>query len=87
VLIIGGFAKGTFTSDLKKLKPKRVSVGRRMMRTWTIASKALRALEAVESPAESAEVKPEAKPEGAKKKKKTARKSSAARPARKKKAA
>jgi rRNA small subunit pseudouridine methyltransferase Nep1 len=86
VLIIGGFAKGTFTSDLKKLKPKRVSVGRRMMRTWTIASKALRALEAVESPAESAEVKPEAKPEGVKKKK-TARKSSAARPARKKKAA
>lgn len=81
VLIVGGFAKGKFTSDLKKPKPKRVSFGNRMMKTWTIASKALRALEAVESSGDTVDTKPKVA------KKKTTRKSSAARPARKKKAA
>ena len=82
VLIIGGFSRGTFRSDLSKLGPKRVSMGTRMMKAWTVASKTLRALESVESPETATKPKKKA---GAKKT--AAKKSSGARPARKKKAA
>ena len=81
VLIIGGFSRGTFRSDLRKLGPKRVSMGTRMMKAWTVASKTLRVLESVESP------ETVTKPKKAGAKKTTAKKSSGARPARKKKAA
>lgn len=81
VLIMGGFSKGTYRSDLRKLKPKRVSFGTRMIKVWTVASKALRALEAAESPEA-----PPAKPKRKSGVKKPAKVSSAARPARKKKA-
>ena len=97
VLIIGGFSKGTFQSDMSKLKPKRVSYGRRMMKAWTVASKTLRALEVVESSGEGdkpekkaekkAEEKTAKKADKKTEKKKSAKRSSAARPARKKKAA
>ncbi|UCE92323.1 MAG: 16S rRNA methyltransferase [Methanobacteriota archaeon] len=80
VLIFGGFSKGTFSSDMKKLNPRRVSVGKRVMKAWTVASKALRALEVVESSGAAGA--------GTKKaEKKASKRSSAARPARKKKAA
>ena len=80
ILIFGGFSKGTFRSDLGKLKPMRVSFGVRMMKAWTVASKTLRALEAAES--SGGEALEEKKPA-----KKPAKKSSAARPSRRKKAA
>lgn len=50
VVIMGGFSKGTFGSDLRKLKARRVSFGDRALKTWTVASKALRAVESVDSP-------------------------------------
>ena len=84
VLIIGGFSKGTFRSDMSKLKPKRVSYGRRMMKAWTVASKTLRALEGAESPGSDAKKEKNAAKKPAKK---SSKKSSTARPARKKKAA
>ncbi|HIH01673.1 TPA: 16S rRNA methyltransferase [Thermoplasmata archaeon] len=80
VVIMGGFSKGTFTSDLRKVKAKHVSLGDRMMKVWTVTSKTLRALEFAEkSSAEPAPKKP-----AAAKKKPAARKASGARRARKK---
>ncbi|UCE45054.1 MAG: 16S rRNA methyltransferase [Methanobacteriota archaeon] len=67
-VIIGGFPKGTFKSDLRKLKPRRISLGARSMKAWTVASKALRSIEAIESQSTSAETtdavrgEPERKP-------------------------
>ncbi len=81
VIIMGGFSKGTFTSDMRKFKPKRVSLGTRMMKVWTVMSKTLRAIEAADYVAETAPVAE--KP--AKKKAKKATATSGARPARKKK--
>ena len=80
VVIMGGFSKGTFTSDLRKVKAKHVSLGDRMLKVWTVASKALRALELADAPP----AEPEPKKAGPAKKKPTARKSSGARRARKK---
>jgi len=45
VVILGGFPKGDFRSDLSKLNPVKVSLGSRMMRVWTVASKVLCAIE------------------------------------------
>ncbi len=47
VVIIGGFSKGTFRSDLSKLRPKprRYSLGDRMMKVWTVTSKVLCSIE------------------------------------------
>ena len=81
VVIMGGFSKGTFTSDLRKIKARRVSLGDRMLKVWTVASKTLRALEFAEAP--PAEPKPKKKA-GAAKKKPAATKASGARRARKK---
>jgi len=80
VIIMGGFSKGTFSSDLRKLKPKRIALGTRMLKVWTVMSKALRAIEAADASAERVEKKTPAK--------KTAKKATAAsgaRRARKKK--
>ena len=40
-IIVGGFSKGTFRSDMSKLKPKRYSLGDRMMKVWTVTAKVL----------------------------------------------
>ena len=48
VVIMGGFSKGTLKSDLTKLRPRRISFGDRMMKVWTVASKAVRAIEAAD---------------------------------------
>ena len=99
VVIMGGFSKGTFSSDMSKLKAKRVPLGGRVLKVWTVASKTLRALEVAKSapepspkstkkkPAEPVAKKPAAKKSSAKKpaaKKSSAKKSSGARRARKK---
>lgn len=87
VIIMGGFSKGTFTSDLRKLKPKRVSFGTRMMKVWTVMSKTVRAIEAADTLGEAtpaAEKKSTAKKKPAKKTAKKATAASGARPARKK---
>lgn len=81
VVIIGGFSKGTFRSDLSKLKPKRYSLGDRMMKVWTVTSKVLCAVDMAEKHADA--FKPEA-PKALKKAK--AKAPSKPRPARKKKA-
>ncbi|HUU07066.1 MAG TPA: 16S rRNA methyltransferase [Thermoplasmata archaeon] len=89
VIIMGGFSKGTFSSDMRKLKTKRVSLGERPLKVWTISSKTLRALEVAESapeplpkPTKKKPAKPAAKESAAKKS--SAKKSSGARRARKK---
>lgn len=40
-IILGGFSKGTFRSDLNLLSPERYCLGDRMMKVWTITSKVL----------------------------------------------
>ena len=57
VVIIGGFSKGTFRSDLSKLKATRISLGPRMMKVWTVAAKCLCA---IDMSAKLAELKPPA---------------------------
>lgn len=44
VVIIGGFSRGSFRSDLSKFKHTRISLGSRMMKVWTVTSKALCAI-------------------------------------------
>lgn len=44
VVIIGGFSKGGFRSDLSKFPHSKVSLGQRMMKVWTVTSKALYAI-------------------------------------------
>lgn len=100
VVIIGGFSRGTYTTDLRQLKKaRRISLGGRMMKVWTVASKALRAAEnATEASAVSSvsadepeKVTKKAGKKTAKKTtkkpaKKTAKAPSESRPSRKKKA-
>ena len=57
VVIIGGFSKGTFRSDLGKLKTTTVSLGPRMMKVWTVTAKCLCA---IDTAAKLAELKPPA---------------------------
>jgi rRNA small subunit pseudouridine methyltransferase Nep1 len=46
VIVIGGFSKGSYKSDLNKLgKPIKVSLGPRMLKVWTVTSKVLCAIE------------------------------------------
>jgi rRNA small subunit pseudouridine methyltransferase Nep1 len=82
VVIMGGFSKGTFKTDMRKLKAKHICLGDRMLKVWTVASKALRAFEFAEPVAEAAPAEPVAAERA--KKKPAARKSSGARRARKK---
>ncbi|MGD9963085.1 MAG: 16S rRNA methyltransferase [Thermoplasmata archaeon] len=81
VVIIGGFSKGTFRSDLSKLKPKRYSLGDRMMKVWTVTSKVLCAVDMAEKHADAFKPKAPKAPKKAK-----AKAPSEPRPARKKKA-
>jgi len=39
VVIIGGFSRGDFKSDLVKLNPTKISLGPRMLKVWTVTSK------------------------------------------------
>ena len=75
VVIIGGFSKGTFKSDLSKLKPKRYSLGDRMMKVWTVTAKVLCSIDISEkhadllAPKKPAKVKAPSKPRPVRKKK------------------
>lgn len=75
-VIIGGFSKGTFKSDLGRLKPKRYSLGDRMMKVWTVTAKVLCSIDISEKHSDL--VAPEKVP-------KKARAPSKPRPSRKKK--
>ena len=44
VVIIGGFSKGEFKSDLSKIKHEVVSLGPRQQKVWTVTSKVLCAI-------------------------------------------
>jgi len=44
VVIIGGFSKGGFRSDLGKFEHSKISLGSRMMKVWTVTAKALCAI-------------------------------------------
>jgi rRNA small subunit pseudouridine methyltransferase Nep1 len=44
-VIIGGFPKGGFRSDIERLKPVKISLGQRMMKVWTVTSKMLCAID------------------------------------------
>jgi rRNA small subunit pseudouridine methyltransferase Nep1 len=41
VVIIGGFSKGDFKSDLSKIKHDKISLGTRLQKVWTVTSKVL----------------------------------------------
>ncbi len=74
VVIIGGFSKGTFKSDLSKLKPKpqRYSLGDRMMKVWTVTAKVLCSIDLSEKHADALrpkKAKAPSKPRPARKKK------------------
>jgi rRNA small subunit pseudouridine methyltransferase Nep1 len=47
-VIIGGFSKGDFRSDLSKLKATKISLGKRMLKVWTVTSKVISAIELAE---------------------------------------
>jgi rRNA small subunit pseudouridine methyltransferase Nep1 len=68
VVIIGGFSKGDFKSDLTKFKPVTISLGKRMLKVWTVTSKVLCGLEQVSKMPEVTPPKP-SKPRRAPKKK------------------
>ncbi len=44
VVIIGGFSKGDFRSDLSKFKHKDISFGPRMQKVWTVTYKVISAI-------------------------------------------
>jgi len=67
-VIIGGFSRGDFKSDLSKLKPTNISLGKRMLKVWTVTSKALCAIEQASKMPEVTLPKP-SKPRRAPKKK------------------
>lgn len=75
VVIIGGFSKGSFRSDMSKLKPKRYSLGDRMMKVWTVTAKVICSVDLSErygellAPKKPAKVKAPSKPRPARKKK------------------
>ena len=45
VVIVGGFSKGRFKSDIRKLDPKVISFGKRQMKAWTAVSRLLCSIE------------------------------------------
>ena len=47
-VIVGGFSKGDYRSDVSKQKASKVSLGKRMMKVWTVAYKLLSAIEYAE---------------------------------------
>jgi rRNA small subunit pseudouridine methyltransferase Nep1 len=54
-IVVGGFSKGTFRSDVAKLGGRKLSLGPRMVKVWTVASKVLCAIDLAESIPPSAE--------------------------------
>ena len=59
VVIIGGFPKGDFRSDMSKFKHDKISLGPRQLKVWTVTSKVLGAIEcAARHPAPTAAAKP-----------------------------
>ena len=68
VVIIGGFSKGDFKSDLSKLNPVNISLGKRMLKVWTVTSKVLAGIEQASKMPEVTPPKP-SKPRRAPKKK------------------
>lgn len=66
VVIIGGFSKGGFRSDLSKFPHTKVSLGSRMMKVWTVTAKALCAISFSSAlpaaPPATADEKPDEKP-------------------------
>ncbi len=67
-VIVGGFSKGDYKSDVSKLKGTKVSLGKRMLKVWTVASKVLSAIEYSEKVPAATPPKP-SKPRRAPKKK------------------
>lgn len=68
VVIIGGFSKGDFRSDLSKIKHTKISLGQRQLKVWTVTSKALCAIDIARKLSELTPPKP-SKPRRAPKKK------------------
>ncbi|MCJ7607861.1 MAG: 16S rRNA methyltransferase [Thermoplasmata archaeon] len=66
VIIIGGFSKGGFRSDINKLGARKISLGPRMVKVWTVASKVLCAIDLAESIPPSEEKSAPEKPAPAK---------------------
>jgi len=58
VVIIGGFSRGDFKSDLEKLKPTKISLGPRMLKVWTVTAKLCCAIEHASKVAKTATKKP-----------------------------
>jgi rRNA small subunit pseudouridine methyltransferase Nep1 len=44
VIVIGGFSKGDFRSDLSKFKHEKISLGSRQQKVWTVTAKVLCAI-------------------------------------------
>ncbi len=63
VVIIGGFSKGGFRSDLSKFPHSKISLGPRMMKAWTVTAKALCAITTSPEVARVAQKAPEKTPE------------------------
>jgi rRNA small subunit pseudouridine methyltransferase Nep1 len=68
VVIIGGFSKGEFRSDLSKIKHTKISVGPRLQKVWTVTAKILCGIGFSSRVGEVKETKP-SKPRRAPKKK------------------
>ena len=54
VVIIGGFSKGDFRTDLTKFKHEKISLGARQQKVWTVTSKVLCAINYATRPSEPA---------------------------------
>ena len=54
VIIIGGFSKGGYRSDLSKFKHETISLGNRQLKVWTVTAKVLCAIMYAMMPPESA---------------------------------
>jgi rRNA small subunit pseudouridine methyltransferase Nep1 len=68
VVIIGGFSKGDFKSDLSKIKHTKISLGPRLQKVWTVTAKILCGISYSSRVGEVKETKP-SKPRRAPKKK------------------
>jgi rRNA small subunit pseudouridine methyltransferase Nep1 len=68
VVIIGGFSKGDFRSDLSKIKHTKISLGPRLQKVWTVTAKILCGIAYSSRVGEVKETKP-SKPRRAPKKK------------------
>ncbi len=67
-VIIGGFSKGDYRSDLSKLKHTKISLGPRLLKVWTVTAKTLSAIDYASAAGEVTPPKP-SKPRRAPKKK------------------